>query len=157
MAKWTGSWLSGPRSALEPGEGAGDQAPQNWPGERLGLPESGRGAISGTGRRAVALLLDLVLSALVAGLFTAPELPENWSLLVWFVLTVCTVAFFGFTPGMGALGIRVARMDGARMVGVPRAALRTALVFLIIPAVVWNADRRGLHDRAVGTLVVHLR
>jgi uncharacterized RDD family membrane protein YckC len=107
--------------------------------------------------RALALLVDAVLSGFVAGLFTAPDLPRNWSLLAWFLITVTAVSFFGFTPGMKICGIRVARLGGAAMVGPLRAVPRTLLVALIIPAVVWDADRRGLHDRLVGTVVVRTR
>jgi uncharacterized RDD family membrane protein YckC len=113
--------------------------------------------VSSTGRRAGALLIDALLSAGVAGLFTYPMLPRNWSLLAWFAITLLGVGVFGFTPGMALLGIRVARLDGAGMVGIPRAALRTLLVFLVVPAVIWDADNRGMHDRATGTVVVHTR
>jgi len=32
--------------------------------------------------------------------------------------------------------------------------LRTVLLAALVPAVVWDRDRRGLHDRAAGTVVV---
>jgi hypothetical protein len=157
VTRWTGSWLSGPRAALEPGEDAGDRPAQSYPGERLGLPKDGPGSVAGTGVRALALLIDAVLAGLVAGLFTAPELPQNWSLLSWFLITVIAVSFFGFTPGMKLLGIRVARLGENPMVGVIRAVPRTLLVALIIPAAIWDADRRGLHDKLFGTVVVRTR
>jgi uncharacterized RDD family membrane protein YckC len=130
---------------------------ETWPGERLGLPRSGPGAVASLGQRAAALLIDAVLAALVAGLFTAPELPRNWSLLSWFAITVVAISFFGFTPGMGALGIRAVRLDGATMIGPIRAIPRTIMVGLIIPPLITNEDGRGLHDRAVGTVVVRFR
>lgn len=147
--RWTQGWLS-----AAPGTSS---ARNRYPGERLGLPAQGPGAVASTGRRCAALLVDIVLAGLVAGLFTAPELPRNWSLLAWAILTVLPTAIFGVTPGMAALGMRVARVDGTVFVGVPRALLRTALLFLIVPAVVWDSDGRGLHDRAVGTVVVRTR
>lgn len=153
VSKWIGSWLSGPEAALEDSSGQS----QRWRGERLGLPESGRGSVASSGARAGALVIDVILAGLVAALFTAPELPRNWSLLSWFLITVVPVAFFGFTPGMGAVGIRVARIDGAAMVGPLRAIPRTIMVALILPAVIWNRDGRGLHDRAVGTIVLRMR
>jgi uncharacterized RDD family membrane protein YckC len=157
VSRWIGSWLSGPRAALEPAESSGEQADQQWRGERLGLPESGPGSVATLGSRGVALLIDAVLAALVAGLFTAPRLPQNWSLLSWFLITVISVSFFGFTPGMGALGIRVARMDGAAMVGPIRAIPRTIMAGLILPVLFMNADGRGLHDRVAGTIVLRFR
>ncbi|MBW4720572.1 RDD family protein [Saccharothrix obliqua] len=157
MSKWTGSWLSGPRSALEPGADSGDGTGQRWKGERLGLPKSGPGSVASTGRRAFAIIVDFALAMGVAGVFTYPDLPRNWSLLAWYAITVIAVGFFGFTPGHALFGLRVARLDGAGTVGVPRALLRTALIFPIIPAVVWDADGRCLHDKAVGTVVIRVR
>ena len=31
---------------------------------------------------------------------------------------------------------------------------RTALLIVVIPAVIWDADQRGLHDKAAGTVLV---
>lgn len=157
MSKWTGSWLSGPRSVLEPGADSGDGTGQRYKGERLGLPQSGPGSIASSGRRAFAILTDFLLAAGVAGLFTYPDLPRNWSLLAWFAITIIAVAFFGFTPGHAIFGLRVARLDGSPLVGLPRAALRTGLIFLVIPAVIWDADGRCLHDKASNTVVIRVR
>jgi uncharacterized RDD family membrane protein YckC len=151
--------LSGPSAA------SGTSSPQEWPGERLGLPRDGAGSVASRGARLGALLLDLVIASLVTRLFvpmdiTRPEVMQTfnyWAILVWFVITVIMVSLFGFTAGMAALGIRVARLDGATMVGPLRAIPRTLLTAIIIPAVIWDADNRGVHDRAVGTIVVRSR
>jgi uncharacterized RDD family membrane protein YckC len=50
----------------------------------------------------------------------------------------------------------VVRLDG-RPPGLWRAALRTALLLLLVPALVWDRDGRGLHDKAAGTVLVHVR
>ncbi|WP_158886434.1 RDD family protein [Amycolatopsis anabasis] len=160
MARWTGEWLSGPNAAL-----GGDGEPPRWRGERLGLPESGAGAVAGGGARLLALVLDLVLASLVTSLFMRPDLQDSalmqsynlWAGVVWAVLTVVPVTFFGFTPGMAALGIRVARLDGAAMVGGWRAFVRAVLTFLIIPAVLRNLDGRSWLDRLTGTVVIRMR
>lgn len=154
MTRWTGSWLPG---SADTGGGDASDGPGDYPGQRLGLPPAGPGSVAGLGRRTVAFGFDLVLSALVAALFTAPRLPGNWSVLAWAVLTVIPTAVFGMTPGMVVFGLRVARLGGATFVGVPRALLRTVLLFFVVPAVVTNSDKRGLHDRAVGTVVVRGR
>lgn len=156
MNKWIGSWLSGPSAALESDTETAERE-FRWRGERFGLPEHGPGSVATLGSRALALLIDVVLAGFVALLFTQPDLPRNWSIVSWFAITVVAVSFFGFTPGMAALGIRVARMDGASMVGPIRAIPRTILTFLIIPAAVLDADGRGWHDKAVGTIVVRFR
>jgi uncharacterized RDD family membrane protein YckC len=68
------------------------------------------------------------------------------------VLTLCTV---GFTPGKRLLGLRVLALDTGS-VSPWRAALRTVLLFLAIPALIWDRDGRGLHDRLAGTVEVRI-
>lgn len=158
--RWTGTWLSGPGSAQEP-----DGEPPKWPGERLGLPEKGPGAVAGRGARLGAFLLDLVLAGLVTSLFVETDLqrPEvmqtfqYWSIVVWFLISVVAVSLFGFTPGKFAFGMRVVRVDGAAMVGPLRAIPRAVLTAIIVPAALVDRNGRGLHDRAVGTVVVRTR
>ncbi|MFE0025532.1 RDD family protein [Amycolatopsis sp. NPDC059021] len=129
------------------------------------MPESGVGAVASGGARLLGLIIDLVLAALVTAIFVRPNLQNpavmqtfnQWSVVVWAIITVVSAAFFGFTPGMGAVGIRVARLDGASMVGLWRAVVRTVLTFVIIPAAVRNADGRSWLDRLTGTVVIRMR
>ena len=67
------------------------------------------------------------------------------------------MAVFGASAGMTALGIRVASIDEAAVIGVPRAVLRTAMVAVVVPPLVRDADGRGWHDRATRTIVVRTR
>lgn len=147
VGRWTGTWLQGPGAGLA-------TATQDWPGQRLGLPADGPGAAVSTGRRAVAFLLDALLSAAVAGLFTLPDPPQLWSYVPLTLAYVLLVPLTGQTPGMRVLGIRLVRAHLDRPVDLPRATLRYALLALLIPALITDADRRGLHDRAAGTAVV---
>jgi uncharacterized RDD family membrane protein YckC len=132
--------------------GAAAAETQEWRGQRLGLPRNGAGSVAGFGRRIVALVVDWLPCTALAQLLT--ENPA-WSALVFFaLLTVASVAIFGRTPGHAVAGIRVATLDG----GIPSlgaAVVRTALICLaLIPAVIYNVDGRGLHDRAAGTVVL---
>lgn len=124
------------------------------PGVRLGLPESGPGSIAPWGPRIGAILLDALIAGLVAWLFTQPELPRNWSLLSFFVLYAVSSALFGRTLGMAALRLRLAFTKEGSSIGLPRAVLRTVMVMLLVPAVIVDRDRRGLHDRVTDTAVV---
>lgn len=126
---------------------------QAYAGQRLGLPETGRGAAAGFGARLVAYLLDSAACALVAwGLPREPALT-----LPIFALEVLALTWLaGGSAGQLAYGLRVVRLD-RRPVGLPRAALRTLLLLLLVPAVIWDRDGRGLHDRAAGTVVVRSR
>lgn len=123
---------------------------------RTGLPESGPGSVAPAAPRLGAFLIDVVSSALVAGLFTAPELPRNRSLLVF------AVAYFAFTVlvqqtlGMRLLRMRVVRVDRPVAVGAWRAAVRTLGVVLFLPAVIRDAEGRALHDKLTQTAVVRV-
>ena len=114
-------------------------------GAALGLPADGPGSLASFGSRVGAFLVDAVAAALVAGLLTAPSLPGNWSLLPFGLITVGTLVAFGQTPGMRLLGLRLALW---------RAVVRTGLLMLLVPALVVDADGRGLHDRLTDTAVV---
>jgi uncharacterized RDD family membrane protein YckC len=119
-----------------------------------GLPEAGPGSLAPAGPRLGAFLVDVVLSALVATLFTAPDLPRNRSLLVFAVLYFGFTVLVGQTPGMRLTKLRVVRLDRAAPIGVWRAAVRTVGVILLIPAVLRDRDGRGVHDRLTQTAVV---
>ncbi|WP_419994298.1 RDD family protein [Streptomyces boninensis] len=148
-----GSWLSGPRAAAESmGVDFG------YRGEQLGLPKEGRGSIASVGRRIGALVIDWLMCLLIAyGLFARGESTQtgNWALGIFFVLTLLTVGTVGLTPGKAVMRIRVESIDGGR-VSVVRVLARTVLLCLVIPAVVWDRDTRGLHDRVARSVVVRL-
>jgi uncharacterized RDD family membrane protein YckC len=109
------------------------------------------------GPRAAAFLVDAFGAALVAGLFTAPHLPGNWSLLTFGVLTACTLVVFGQTPGMRLLGLRLAHPRPGHRLAPWRAVVRTVLLILLVPALLVDANGRGLHDRLTVTAVVRER
>ncbi len=123
-------------------------------GASLGLPTEGAGSLATFGTRMGAFLIDSLAAALVAGLFTAPDLPGNWSLLSFAVLTVAFLVVAGQTPGMRVLGLRLAHPRPGQRLAPWRAVVRTGLLILLVPALLVDADGRGLHDRITGTAVV---
>ena len=123
-------------------------------GASLGLPASGPGSLAPFGTRVLAYLVDAIAAALVAALFTAPELPRNWSLLSFGLLTVLTLVAFGQTLGMRLFGLRLAHPRPGERLALWRAVVRTALLMLLVPALLVDADGRGLHDRLTDTAVV---
>jgi uncharacterized RDD family membrane protein YckC len=149
VARWTGTWLSGPAAA-----GASLRADGEWRGKRLGLPEQGPGSVATFGRRLVAFVIDTVASGLIAGLFTAPDAPGPWSFVPLAVLYVVVVRFTGQTLGMRLMGMRVIRLGSHAPLTVPRAAARFVLLCLLIPALISDRDGRGLHDRVAASAVV---
>jgi uncharacterized RDD family membrane protein YckC len=123
-------------------------------GAALGLPADGPGSLASFGSRIGAFLVDAVASALVAGLVTAPSLPGNWSLVPFGLITVGTLVAFGQTPGMRLLGLRLAHPRAGERLALWRAVVRTGLLMLLVPALLVDADGRGLHDRLTDTAVV---
>ncbi len=127
--------------------------PQAYRGERLGLPEAGTGSIAPTGPRLLAFAVDAIASGLVGALFVG-GVPGSWSLVPFFVDYVAGIPLAGRTLGMYLCGLRLVRVDRTAAVDPVRALLRTALLALLIPAVIWDRDTRGLHDRVTDTAVV---
>jgi len=145
----TGSWLSGARAA---------GADLGYPGERLGLPESGPGSVAGYGRRLIALLVDWLLAMLIAQILSAAV---HWSpmgrsfatLAVFGVLAWLLTAIFGTTVGKRLAGLRVGSLGGGR-VGFLWGLERAVLLVILVPAILWDRDHRGLHDRVAHTVVL---
>lgn len=114
----------------------------------------GPGSLAPFGVRANAFVLDCLAAALVAAAFTAPELPRNWSLLSFGLLYAGGTALAGQTLGMRLLGLRLARADRPGRIGPIAAVVRTALVMLVVPALLRDSNGRGWHDRLTRTAVV---
>lgn len=133
-----------------------------FPGERLGLPQTGRGSVASWMSRITALVLDWAASMLIAVLiFTPGVLTESgwrsWMILVvFFVESSVLSALTGGSLGQLITRIGIYRLDG-KPLGFLRAIPRALLVSLVLPALVIGADRRGLHDLAVGTVVINRR
>lgn len=147
--RWTQTWLGGVRSA---GIDLG------YPGERLGLPEEGSGAVAGFGRRLGAIVIDWLICtwAIAQGFLGVDPVERGWVPLAIFAgTTLLLVGTMGMTFGMRLLGIRVAALDGGRP-GPVAVAVRTLLLCLAVPALIWDRDQRGLHDRAANTVVVRM-
>ena len=130
---------------------------QEYAGQRLGLPEQGPRSVASWGRRVAALFVDWVASLLVASLIErwgGVENTNGWlTLLVFLFEATLFTALAGGSFGQLALRLAVVRVDG-RAVTVLHALLRTFLICLVVPPLVFNRDNRGLHDLAVGTVTV---
>ena len=127
------------------GEGA------DWPGRRLGRPRSGPGSVARTGRRLLGVVVDWLLAMMVSHGFLGGD---PWAtLLVFGLVQVLLVGTVGFAVGHFLLGMRVERVDGG-WAGPWRAVVRSVLLCLAVPPLVWDRDQRGLHDRAAGTVLV---
>jgi uncharacterized RDD family membrane protein YckC len=136
-------------------------APQAYRGQHLGLPERGPGSLAPTGPRLTAFLVDAFAAGLVAALFVhrsggsfADRLPGTWSLIPFALDYVIGILVAGRTVGMYLLGLRVVRAEKDVAVDPVRAVVRTALLILFVPALVFDRDGRGMHDKLTDTAVV---
>ena len=124
----------------------------SYPGEKYGLPESGPRSVPGWGRRIGALFVDWILCAFIA---TALLHSRYWALALFGAETYVLTSLTGTTIGKRVFGLRVARLDG-RPVGVGWGLVRTLLLLAVVPPLIYDRDRRGLHDKAANTIVVRM-
>jgi hypothetical protein len=157
VSRWIQTWLTGPSEnppddfTGAPSEGTGGQ---DYAGQRLGLPARGPGAAAGFGSRTLAIVIDWLPCAVAAQLLTTN--PAFSALALFAAVTALSIGVAGRTVGHAVAGLRVALLDGRRA-GLGAAVIRTVLLCLLIPPVVYNIDGRGLHDRAAGTIVLRTR
>ena len=136
-----GSWLSGPDTS----------GISKYPGERLGLPESGPGSIARAGRRIVAIMVDWGIALLISNLAFGGD---SWANLAVFAAEqILLVGTLGYSIGHRLVGIHVVRLGGGPA-GPLAAVVRALLLCLVIPAVIFDPDHRGLHDKAMNTVLV---
>jgi len=155
MARWTGTWLTGLASA------GVDRRPDGWRGRRLGLPPEGLGSVATTGSRVAAFIVDLLAGGLIGGLvnvFVADPTPLQRTLAgngAFALQVLLLTALTGQSLGMKLVGIRVVRVSSpSGAPGFLPSAVRLALLLLLVPALVFDRDGRGLHDKAAGTVVL---
>ncbi|MBZ4486317.1 RDD family protein [Microbacterium sp. cx-55] len=122
-----------------------------YPGERLGLPATGSGSVARVGRRIGALAIDWACAVIVSVAFFAYD--SLATIAIFALVQIVFIPTLGGSPGHRLLGMRLVRLGGS-WIGVWRPIVRTVLLVLVIPAVVWDPDQRGLHDKVVGTVLL---
>jgi uncharacterized RDD family membrane protein YckC len=137
--------------------GSGAAADPGYPGEDLGLPETGPGSVASWGRRVGALCIDWGVCILLVLTLVRPPAPDVsiWILAIFGLQDLMLTSVTGLTLGKLVLRIRVARLDG-KLVGLFWGLVRTLLLLLVVPPLVTDKDMRGLHDRASNTVVIRL-
>jgi len=130
-----------------------------YPGMKLGLPETGYRSVGRVGRRIAALLLDWAIAYVIALLWlglselTQPGLGQFAILGIFVALQIVSIPVLGGSIGHRALGLAVTPIRGG-WVGLWRPLVRSLLLGIVIPALVWDADQRGFHDKIAGTVLV---
>ncbi|MFJ2541622.1 RDD family protein [Microbacterium sp. NPDC087589] len=126
------------------------------------MPQTGTGSIARPGRRIGALLIDYLAATIIATGFLGYDqfaLPGEAGLTmfapmaVFALLQILFIPTAGGSPGHRILGMRVVRLGGG-WVGVWRPIVRTLLIVIVIPAVIWDTDQRGIHDKVTGLALI---
>ncbi len=126
------------------------------------MPQTGTGSIARPGRRIGALLIDYLAATIIATGFLGYDqfaLPAEAGLTmfapmaVFALLQILFIPTAGGSPGHRILGMRVVRLGGG-WVGIWRPIVRTLLIIVVIPAVIWDADQRGIHDKVTGLVLI---
>jgi uncharacterized RDD family membrane protein YckC len=143
-----GSWIEGPRAAAER-----QGIDLGYPGQQLGRPRSGPGSVVRFDGRLLAFVVDSLACALIAvGLLRDPA----WVTPLFLLEVLIGTAVAGASFGQRVCRQRIVRVADSGAVDPLRALTRTALLALLVPALVWDRDGRGLHDRAAGTVLVRV-
>jgi uncharacterized RDD family membrane protein YckC len=88
-----------------------------------------------------------------AGIWNGPGAREWLPLIVFALEAWVLTTLVGGSAGQLVVGVMVRRTSGAPL-DAARALLRTVLICLVIPPVIYNRDQQGLHDLAVDSIAV---
>lgn len=128
-------------------------APSRFPGERLGLPKSGRSSVARAGRRIAAVAIDWAIAVLFSIAFF--DYNPFATSATFVILQIVFIPTIGGSIGHRIVGMRVVPMSGG-WVGVWRPAVRSILLGVVIPALIWDSDQRGFHDKVAGTVLLRM-
>lgn len=122
-----------------------------WAGQRLGLPQSGTNSLAKTGRRLLALCFDWAACSFISAAFFGYD--NGATIAIFGISQVVLITTAQASFGHRLMGLKLISLERGK-VSLYDAVLRTGLLLLVIPAVVWDSDNRGLHDKAAKTALV---
>lgn len=117
------------------------------------MPESGPGSIARAGRRILAICIDWAIALVISNFAFAGD---SWATLAVFAIEqILLIGTLGYSIGHRIVGIHVVRLGGGPA-GPLAALVRTVLLCLVVPAVIFDPDQRGLHDKAMNTVLLRM-
>ncbi|MGO1544343.1 MAG: RDD family protein [Gulosibacter sp.] len=126
----------------------------NYPGERLGLPESGPGSVASFGLRILGLIVDWSIASLLSWwLFDYDALAIA---AIFVVLTSIFIWLLGGSLGHIIFGMRVNTVQGEAP-GWWRPWVRQLLLVFVLPALIMDRDQRGAHESLSGLVLRKFR
>ena len=109
------------------------------------------------GRRIAALAIDWAIATVIGlAFFSGGSIARENSFVTLAVFTVMQIVFIptiGGGVGHRLVGLRVVAVRGG-WVGLWRPIVRSILLAIVIPALVWDSDQRGFHDKVAGTVLI---
>jgi hypothetical protein len=106
------------------------------------------------GRRLLGLTIDwLMCYAVALGIFSDSGL----TLAVFFIETLVLTAFGGATAGHRAIRVKVINFQTGSAPTILQSLIRTVLLCLVVTAITYDENGRGIHERLSGTRLLDLR
>ena len=72
---------------------------------------------------------------------------------VFVLLQIVFIPTIGASLGQRVVGLRTVLL-GSGWIGWWRPIVRSVLLGLVLPALVWDSDQRGFHDKVAGTVLL---
>jgi uncharacterized RDD family membrane protein YckC len=153
--------LNGMSARSNNAKNQGPLPPSRYPGERLGLPETGIQSVGRVGRRIAAIAIDwssaiavtMLLAGMGYGALSSSNTGQLATLGIFVVLQIAGIWAMGGSIGHRLLGLYLVSVDGQKPAWW-RPVVRSILLALVIPALVWDSDQRGFHDKIAGTILI---
>jgi uncharacterized RDD family membrane protein YckC len=114
----------------------------------------------GQGRRMLGLLIDWGMSyAIAVGFFS--EIGDFSTgtviLAIYFTQYLLFASLGGATPGHRIVGLKIVRFSDGQMPTPLQALIRSVLLVLIVTAITFDQDGRGVNERLSDTVLVRTR
>ncbi|HEX7405091.1 MAG TPA: RDD family protein [Candidatus Nanopelagicaceae bacterium] len=112
----------------------------------------------GLWRRVFALMLDWVMCLAIAAVVTpkGSGLNQFMPLIIFFAEASVLTALQGASAGQRILGMKIVRFRDGGPVTPLQALIRTVLLCLVVTAVTFDENGRGIHERASGTVLTRV-
>jgi uncharacterized RDD family membrane protein YckC len=110
----------------------------------------------GMGRRVAALLIDWFACVLIASTFfdTSHGLATFLPLAVFFAEVWILTVLQGSSAGQRVMSLRVVRFSDGGPISPTQGLIRTFLLCLVVTAITFDENGRGLHERISGTALI---
>lgn len=112
------------------------------------------------GRRMLGLAVDWAFCNLITHAFITPFESRNYSFTVYFLFIGQYLLFSilgGSTPGHKIVGLKIVRFLDGQAPTPKQALIRTALLAIVVTAVTFDQNGRGINERLSGTVLVFTR